>query len=83
MVRSAGDVRQPRTGKVMKPTPLDGQASTIRWTAAFRWPPGSLAREPLLLPQNIVNRYMAICWAAAWSKPIDDLRATIRPAIRR
>jgi hypothetical protein len=79
LVSSAGEVRNPRTGKILAPTPLNGKAiaaSLDRRDALAAW---------LTSPQNpyfarsIVNRYMAYLLGRGLVEPIDDMRATNAP----
>ncbi|MDB5391709.1 MAG: hypothetical protein JWM11_7355, partial [Planctomycetaceae bacterium] len=58
MVRNAGEVSNPRTGQIMKPTPLEGQPlddPLDRRIALAKW---LAAPENKMYPRNIVNRYM-------------------------
>jgi hypothetical protein len=75
-VTGSGDVRQPRSGKVMAPTPLgdrpaddpvDRRRALARWltTPANPW-----------LAKNVVNRYWGYLFSKGLVNPIDDLRET-------
>jgi len=79
-VAGTGDVRQPRSGKVMKPTPLGGEAAddpVDRRRALSRW---LTASDNLWLPRNVVNRYWGYLMGSGIVNPIDDLRETNPPS---
>jgi hypothetical protein len=72
----SGDVRQPRTGQVMAPRPLDRvdlgfakdedrRVKTVRW----------MTRRPEFA-RNIVNRVWARCFGQGIIEPVDDIRST-------
>ncbi|MDR3634459.1 MAG: DUF1553 domain-containing protein [Isosphaeraceae bacterium] len=75
-VADGGEVRQPRSGKQMKPTPLnDGPADdpVDRRRALARWLTGP--KNPWLA-RNVVNRYWGYLMGKGLVNPIDDLRET-------
>ena len=79
-VANAGDVRQPRTGKLMKPTPLgDAPADDPldRRRALSRWLTD--AKNPWFA-RNVVNRYWGYLLGRGLVNPIDDLRETNPPS---
>jgi hypothetical protein len=79
-VTSTGEVRQPRSGQVMKPRPLgDAPADdpVDRRRALARWLSG--ARNPWLA-RNVVNRYWGYLMGKGLVNPIDDLRETNPPS---
>jgi hypothetical protein len=79
-VAQQGEVRQPRTGRVMAPTPLGGSASddpVDRRRALARWL--AAANNPWLA-RNVVNRYWGYLLGKGLVNPIDDLRATNPPS---
>ncbi|HXY34577.1 MAG TPA: DUF1549 and DUF1553 domain-containing protein [Planctomycetaceae bacterium] len=80
MVRAGGEVNNPRTGRLLKPKPLD--AATVddpldRRAALARW---------LTSPNNqyfakaVVNRYVSYLLGHGLVDPVDDLRATNPPS---
>jgi len=82
MVRAGGEVSNPRTGRVLKPKPLDGPEADDpldRRAALARW---------LTSPKNdyfaksVVNRYTAYLLGRGLVDPVDDLRATNPPSNR-
>jgi Protein of unknown function (DUF1553)/Protein of unknown function (DUF1549)/Bacterial Ig-like domain (group 2) len=80
MVRSGGEVTHPRTGAVMKPTPLDGEPvddPLDRRIALAKW---LTAPQNDLFARNVVNRYMGYLLGRGLVDPVDDLRATNPPS---
>jgi hypothetical protein len=76
LVSSGGEVGHPRTGQVMKPTPLDGQPSAEtpdRRTALAQW---LTSPDNSFFARNVVNRYVAYLLGRGLVEPIDDMRAT-------
>jgi hypothetical protein len=79
LVRSGGEVAHPRTGQVMKPTPLDGEPvddPLDRRIPLAKW---LTAPENELFARNVVNRYMGYLLGRGLVEPIDDMRATNPP----
>lgn len=80
MVRSGGEVNHPKTGKVLKPTPLDGEPTDDpldRRVALARW---LTSPDNELFARNVVNRYMGYLLGRGLVEPIDDMRATNPPS---
>ena len=81
-VKNAGEIRHPRTGKVMKPTPLGGDAFQL---TRFEDPRRSLAKW-LSAPNNpfvartMVNRMWGHFLGRGIIDPIDDARSTNPPS---
>jgi hypothetical protein len=78
-VAKAGEVRQPRSGKQMRPTPLNGAPAddpVDRRRALARWLTGP--KNPWLA-RNVVNRYWGYLMGKGLVNPIDDLRETNPP----
>jgi hypothetical protein len=80
LVRSGGEVNHPKSGAVMKPTPLfatpvddphDRRVPLAKWLTS---------RENELFARNLVNRYMAYLLGRGLVDPIDDLRSTNPPS---
>ncbi len=79
-VTQAGDVRQPRTGKVVAPRPLNAEAADDpidRRRALARWLNGP--KNPWLA-RNLANRYWGYLMGRGLVNPIDDLRETNPPS---
>jgi hypothetical protein len=80
VVRADGEVGHPRTGQVMKPTPLHGQPapeSLDRRQALADW---LTAPDNHLFARNVVNRYTDYLLGSGLVEPVDDVRATNPPS---
>jgi hypothetical protein len=76
LVRSSGEISNPRTGKILPPTPLHDKAATEsadRRQALAAWL--TSPRNPYF-SKNIVNRYMSYLLGHGLVEPIDDVRET-------
>ncbi len=79
IARTGGEVRQPRTGQVMKPKPLDGDAAenTLdRRIALAQW---MTAPTNEAFSKAVVNRYVSYLLGRGLVEPVDDLRPTNPP----
>ena len=79
VIRTGGDVRQPRTGKVMTPKPLDAEAidhPLDRRIALAQW---MTSPENSTFSRATVNRYVSYLLGRGIVDPVDDLRATNPP----
>lgn len=80
MVNSGGEVSHPRTGAIMKPTPLEGEPSPEspdRRVELAKW---LTSTDNAMFARNIVNRYVAYLLGRGLVDPIDDLRSTNPPS---
>jgi hypothetical protein len=80
-VSSAGEIRHPKTGKVMTPTPLNDASAddpVDRRRALAQWL--TRADNPWLA-RNVINRYWGYLLGRGLVNPIDDLRDTNPPSI--
>lgn len=78
--RDSGDVRHPRTGELMKPTPLGAEPvddPLDRRRALARW---LSDKNNLALAHNLVNRYWGYYMGRGLVDPIDDIRSTNPPS---
>ncbi len=76
LVKSSGEVSNPRTNKVLPPTPLDStpvEDPLDRRRPLANW---LTAKDNAFFARNIVNRYMAYLLGRGLVEPIDDMRAT-------
>jgi hypothetical protein len=80
VVRSGGEVTHPRTGTVMKPTPIDGQPTDDPLDRRIPLANWLTARDNALFARNIVNRYAGYLLGRGLVEPIDDMRATNPPS---
>lgn len=80
MVKPTGDVKHPRTGKTLLPTPLEGQPLSEepldRRQPLADW---LTSADNPLMARSVVNRYMAYLLGRGLVEPIDDMRATNPP----
>ena len=80
------EVRQPRTGVVMKPRPLGGagrRTSTAGPTAARSWPTGSSAPSNPFFARAAVNRIWYHLMGRGIVEPVDDFRESNPPGVGR
>jgi hypothetical protein len=80
VVRNGGEVSNPRTGKIMKPTPLEGEPvddPLDRRIALAKW---LTSPENKMYARNVTNRYMGYLMGRGLVDPIDDMRATNPPS---
>lgn len=80
VVRSGGEISHPRTGAVLKPTPLDGEPTEDPLDR--RIPLANWLTSPSneMFARNVVNRYMAYLLGRGLVDPVDDMRATNPPS---
>lgn len=76
VVRAGEEVRHPRTGERMKPTPLEGQPLAATGDARAPLADWLISTKNGFFARNVVNRYMAYLLGRGLVEPIDDLRAT-------
>lgn len=79
LVKPSGEIRHPRTGKTMQPTPLGGEP--IDHPLDRRLPLAAWLTSPEneLFAKSVVNRYMGFLLGRGLVEPIDDLRSTNPP----
>ncbi|MCA9082605.1 MAG: DUF1553 domain-containing protein [Planctomycetaceae bacterium] len=79
MVKSSGDVRHPRTGELMKPSPLDGEPvdhELDRRIPLAAWLTSAANKD---FARSVANRYVAYLLGRGLVEPVDDMRATNPP----
>jgi hypothetical protein len=79
-VNSGGEVTHPKTGAVMKPTPLFAEPvddPQDRRVALSKW---LTSTDNDLFARNLVNRYVGYLLGRGLVDPIDDLRSTNPPS---
>lgn len=76
MVRNSGDVRHPRTGKVMPPQPLDGEPADHPLDRRLPLADWLTSPENRDVARALVNRYMGYIFGRGLVEPVDDMRAT-------
>ncbi len=80
MVKSGGEVNHPKTGAVMKPTPLFSEPMDDPQDRRIPLANWLTSTENELFARNIVNRYIAYLLGRGLVDPIDDLRSTNPPS---
>lgn len=79
LVKNSGEVRHPKTGKNLPPTPLDGEpvdSDLDRRIPLAQW---LSSKENTMFAQSIVNRYVSYLLGRGLVEPVDDMRATNPP----
>lgn len=79
-VNPSGEVANPRTGKLMKPRPLDGEFSDDpidRRRVLATW---ITAKDNPFFARNIANRYWGYLMGRGIVDPVDDMRVTNPPS---
>lgn len=79
MVRNGGEVKHPKTGKVLKPKPLDGPEmddALDRRRPLGEW---LTSKDNADFSRSIVNRYVRFLLGRGLVEPVDDMRATNPP----
>jgi len=79
VVRAGGEVGHPRTGQIMKPTPLDGEAIDDPLDRRRPLADWLTQGENEFFARNVVNRYVGYLLGRGLCDPIDDMRATNPP----
>lgn len=76
MVRSGGEVSHPKTGAVLPPRPLDGEAADHPIDRRIPLATWLTAPENPFFARSIANRYTAYLLGRGLVEPVDDMRAT-------
>jgi hypothetical protein len=79
-LRSNGEQRNPRTGKVVKPHPLDGPVMEDPFDRRRKLAEWVTAPSNPFFARNIVNRFWGYYMGRGLVEPLDDLRATNPPS---
>ncbi|MEK6237529.1 MAG: DUF1549 and DUF1553 domain-containing protein, partial [Planctomycetales bacterium] len=80
MIRSSGEVRHPKTGRNMPPTPLGGKATDDPLDRRRPLAAWLTSADNKLFARNLVNRYVSYLLGRGLVEPVDDLRATNPPS---
>ena len=80
LVKSTGEVKHPRTGKVVPPTPLGGEPSDHPLDRRIPLAEWLGSPENDLVARSVVNRYMYYLMGRGLVDPVDDMRATNPPS---
>lgn len=79
VVRSSGGVNHPKTGKVMEPTPLEGEPVDHPLDRRIPLADWLTSPENEFFAKSIVNRYVSYLLGRGLVEPVDDMRATNPP----
>jgi hypothetical protein len=81
-LKSSGYIKHPRTGKIVRPTPLKNDPLESITSRDLRRPLAEWLTSPKnpLFARNIVNRTWGYFMGTALVEPIDDMRATNPPS---
>jgi len=76
VVKSSGGVSHPRTGKVMSPTPLEGEPMDHPLDRRIPLADWLTSPENEYFARSVVNRYVGYLLGRGLVEPIDDMRST-------
>jgi hypothetical protein len=79
MVKNSGEVRHPKTGKNMPPTPLDGEPADSELDRRIPLAEWLTSKENRMFASSVVNRYVSYLLGRGLVEPVDDMRATNPP----
>ena len=80
MVQAGGSVRNPRSGKIMEPTPLDGEPKSHPLDLRIPLAEWLTSKDNELFAKSVVNRYFGYLMGRGLVEPIDDMRSTNPPS---
>ena len=80
MVRSSGEVRHPKTGKNLTPSPLEGEPVDHELDRRIPLAEWLTSKDNHMFSEAIVNRYMSYLLGRGLVEPVDDMRATNPPS---
>lgn len=75
-LQSAGDARNPRTNKTVKPHPLDGPEMEDEFDRRKKLADWLTQPDNMLFSRNIANRFWGYLMGRGLVEPLDDMRAT-------
>lgn len=76
IVRDSGDVRNPRTNKVLPPKPLEGDAVDHPLDRRIPLAEWLTAKQNPHFAPSVVNRYVGYLLGRGLVEPVDDMRST-------
>lgn len=80
MVRAAGEVSHPRSGKRMEPAPLGGPVADDPLDRRIPLAQWLTSRDNEFFAKSVVNRYVGYLLGHGLVDPVDDLRSTNPPS---
>ncbi|VAX37476.1 similar to surface protein [hydrothermal vent metagenome] len=79
VVKSTGEVRHKRTGKVMKPAPLEGKEVDHPFDRRIPLAKWLTSPQNEYFAKSMVNRYVSYLLGRGLAEPVDDMRQTNPP----
>ena len=76
VVKSSGDVKHPRTGKTLLPTPLGGEPEDHALDRRIPLAKWLTSKENTWFARAVTNRYVGYLLGRGLVHPVDDLRST-------
>ena len=76
VVKSSGDVKHPKTGKVLLPTPLGGEPEDHPLDRRIPLASWLTSKDNTWFAQSVTNRYVGYLLGRGLVHPVDDLRST-------
>ena len=76
VVKSSGDVKHPKTGKVLLPTPLGGEPEDHLLDRRIPLASWLTSKDNSWFAQSVTNRYVGYLLGRGLVHPVDDLRST-------
>ena len=76
VVKSSGDVKHPKTGKVLLPTPLGGEPEDHLLDRRIPLASWLTSKDNTWFAQSVTNRYVGYLLGRGLVHPVDDLRST-------
>ena len=76
VVKSSGDVKHPKTGKTLLPTPLGGEPEDHPLDRRIPLAKWLTSKENKWFAQSVTNRYVGYLLGRGLVHPVDDLRST-------
>lgn len=80
VVNATGEVRHPRTGATMKPTPLDSESVDDPLDRRLPLADWLTSEKNEYFSRAVVNRYMGFLLGRGLVDPVDDMRSTNPPS---
>ena len=80
MVKAAGEVNHPRTGKKLSPTPLGGEAMEHLFDRRIPFAEWLTGPSNEFFARSVANRYVGYLLGYGLVDPVDDMRSTNPPS---
>jgi hypothetical protein len=76
LVKETGEVRHPKTNKVLEPKPLEGPPADNDLDRRIALADWLTAKDNQLFSRNVANRYVRYLLGRGLVEPVDDMRST-------